>query len=175
MTGVDKHHSRPADFLVENIALLPTGRALDIAMGEGRNAVFLAGRGFTVDGVDISPETVARAGEAARAAGVTINARVADLEGGYEIRENVYDLIICFNYLQRSLIPAIKKGVRPGGAVVYETYTIDQLQFGHPRNPDYLLGHNELLDMFRDFHCMLYHEGITGENKAVAGIIARKP
>ena len=82
-------------------------------------------------------------------------------------------MIICFNYLQRSLMPQIKEGVRRGGMVVYETFIVDQARFGRPRNPDHLLGHNELLDMFRDFYCLRYREGIMGE-KAVASIVARR-
>ena len=82
--------------------------------------------------------------------------------------------IICFNYLQRSLIPQIKKGIRSGGMVVYETFIVDQAQFGRPRNPDHLLKHNELLDMFREFRCLRYREGILEERKAVASLIAQK-
>ncbi len=66
-------------------------------------------------------------------------------------------------------MPQIKEGVRRGGMVVYETFTIDQAQFGRPRNPDFLLKYNELLDMFRDFRCRLYREGIFN-GKAIASI-----
>ncbi len=160
--------------MVDNIGLLPVGRALDVAMGNGQNAIYLAKMGFDVEGVDISPEAVGNALELARKAGVTISARIADLEGKYHITKGVYDVIICFNYLQRSLISVIKDGLREGGIVVYETFIVDQAQFGKPRNPDYLLKHNELLDMFRDFRCLRYREGIMEGRKAIAGIIAEK-
>lgn len=165
--------SEPSQFLVENIDLLPKGHALDVAMGSGRNAIFLAGKGYLVDGVDISDEAVASAMEAARQAGVSITTRVTDLEKDFIIQSNTFDVIICFNYLQRSLIPRIIEGLRPDGMVVYETYIIDQVQFGRPKNHEFLLEHNELLDMFRDLRCLRYHEGIYS-NKAVAGIIAQK-
>ncbi|MDA8217175.1 MAG: methyltransferase domain-containing protein [Dehalococcoidales bacterium] len=165
----------PSGFLVSNVHLLPRGRALDVAMGSGRNALYLARLGYEVEGVDISAESVGAALAAAREAGVTITAKVVDLEAGYRIEEGRYDVIIVFNYLQRSLIPQIKAGLRPGGMVVYETFIVDQTRFGKPRNPDHLLEHNELLDMFRDFRCLRYHEGIMGENRALAGIVARKP
>jgi len=58
--------------------------------------------------------------------------------------------------------------------VVYETFIVDQAQFGKPENPDYLLRHNELLNMFRDFRCLRYREGILEGRKAVASIIAEK-
>lgn len=164
----------PAKFLQDNIMLLPKGRAFDVAMGKGLNAVFLAKIGYEVEGVDISAEAVSDALEEARKAEVTIRAEVADLEGEYVIKKGAYDVIICFRYLQRSLIPQIKNGLRKGGMVVYETFTIDQARFGRPKNPDYLLKHNELLDMFRDFRCLLYQEGILENRRAVARIIAEK-
>jgi len=166
--------SHPAQFLVENIDLLPQGRVLDLAMGTGRNAIYLAERGFQVEGVDISPEAGRSALESARKAGVAIKVKVIDLERDYHIEKDVYDVIICFNYLQRSLLPQIKEGIRRAGMIVCETFIVDQTQFGKPRNPDYLLKHNELLDMFRDFRCLRYREGIMNRQKAIASIIAEK-
>jgi tellurite methyltransferase len=164
----------PAQFLVENIELLPKGRALDVAMGGGRNAIYLAKMGFEVEGVDVSPEAVRSALESARRVGVTIRAQIADLEGDYCIKKDAYDVIVCFNYLQRSLIPQIKDGLRKGGVVVYETFIVDQAQFGKPRNPDYLLKYNELLYLFRDFRCLRYREGVMPGPKAIASIVAQK-
>jgi len=144
-----------------------------VAMGTGRNAIYSARMGFDVEGIDISPEAVSTALEWAREAGITIKAQVADLEGGYFIEKDAYEVIMCFNYLQRSLIPQIRDGLQKGGMVVYETFIVDQAQFGKPKNPDYLLRHNELLDMFRDFRCLRYREGVFGP-KAIASIIAQK-
>jgi tellurite methyltransferase len=164
----------PAQFLVENIELLPKGRALDVAMGGGRNAIYLAKMGFEVEGVDISAEAVRSALESARRVSVTIRAQIADLEGDYCVKKDAYDVIVCFDYLQRSLIPQIKDGVRKGGMVVYETFIIDQARFGKPTNPDYLLKYNELLDMFRDFRCLRYREGVMPGPKAIASIVAQR-
>ena len=172
------HHHKdgrgPAQLLVDNIQLLPTGRVLDVAMGKGRNAVYLAKKGFDAEGVDISPQAVRSALDQAREAGVTLKARVADLEIDYHIEKSAYDVIICFNYLQRSLITQIKGGLRLGGIVVYETFTVDQAQFGKPTNPNYLLKHNELRELFDDFQCLYYQEGIVENRKALASIIAKK-
>jgi hypothetical protein len=57
---------------------------------------------------------------------------------------------------------------------VYETYIVDQARFGRPKSPDHLLQHNELLELFRGFRVLRYHEGIMAEERAVAGIIAEK-
>lgn len=174
MTHIHESSFEPAQFLVENIELLPGGRALDVAMGSGRNAIYLAKMGFDVEGVDVSPAVVNTALESARKAGVAIRVQVVDLEGDYLIQEDAYEVIVCFNYLQRSLMPQIKGGLRKGGMVVYETFIVDQAHFGRPKNLDYLLKHNELLNMFRDFRCLRYREGIVKGPKAIASIIAQK-
>ncbi|MDD5081863.1 MAG: class I SAM-dependent methyltransferase [Dehalococcoidales bacterium] len=174
MATFDAENTEPAPFLVENIKLLPRGHALDIAMGNGRNAICLAKAGFSVEGIDISPEAIKAARELVRQSGVNIKVEIADLEGDYRIRRDAYEVIICFNYLQRSLIPQIKAGLRPGGIVVYETFITDQAQFGKPRNPEHLLGHNELLELFRDLRCLRYREGIMEDLGAIASIVAEK-
>jgi tellurite methyltransferase len=171
----NRENMEPSEFLVENISLLPGGKALDVAMGSGRNAIYLAQRGYDVAGVDISQDNINSALKTAIRLGVSLRAQVADLEKYYSIKKDTYDVIVCFNYLQRSLIFQIKEGVRIGGMVVYETYIIDQAHlFGKPQNPDYLLQHNELLDMFRDFRCLRYREGVIDNQKAIASIIAQR-
>jgi tellurite methyltransferase len=174
MTDFHENILKPAQFLVENVNLLPKGQVLDVAMGSGANAVYLAGMGFKVEGVDISAEAVNTALELARKSGVNLKAELADLENNYRIRKSSYDVIICFKYLQRSLIQQIKDGLPTGGMVVYETFIVDQTRFGKPKNPDHLLKHNELLDLFRDFRCLRYREGIFKSRKAIASIIAEK-
>jgi 2-polyprenyl-3-methyl-5-hydroxy-6-metoxy-1,4-benzoquinol methylase len=174
LSGINDISLEPARFLVENAGLLKKGRVLDLAMGHGRNALYLAAQGFEVEGVDLSTEAVQSALEQARALGIKLSAHVADLEDNYPLATSAYDIIICFNYLHRPLIPRIKAGLRPEGMVVYETFIVEQARFGKPKNPDHLLKHNELLDMFRDFRCLRYREGIIGPGKAVAGIVAEK-
>lgn len=175
MSSYHEHedNSQPPQFLVEIVPLLTKGRVLDVAMGSGRNAIFLARNGFEVEGVDISEEAVNNALQSARENGISIHTSVVDLEKYYQIRANYYDVIVCFNYLQRSLIPQMKDGLKIGGMIVYETFTIDQPKFGKPRNPDFLLKYNELLEMFRGFRCLRYREGII-DNKAIASLLAQK-
>lgn len=168
------HSKNPSQFLIDNIDLLPRGSVLDVAMGSGRNSVYMASMGFQVEGIDISEEAIDAAKKLAHDNNVKINAHIVNLERETFIKKNRYDVIVCFNFLQRSLIPAIKEGIRPGGVIVYETYIVDQARFGRPTNPEYLLKHNELLDLFKEFRCLRYHEGIYSDKKAVAGIIAKK-
>lgn len=171
---IDDNIREPSRLLVDFIPALPIGRALDIACGEGRNAIYLAGKGFDVDAVDISDAALNK-GRAA-AGTLKINFVAADLEA-FQISESSYDLIINFNYLQRSIVPDIKKGLKVGGYVVFETYTLEQQQFGRPYNPEFLLKPNELLTMFKDLHIIYFREGVVeegGRRKGVASLVGRK-
>ena len=165
----------PVEFLGEHIDLLPRGKALDIAMGEGRNAVFLAKKGFTVDGCDISEIAIKKALDLAKENNVTVRAYVADLET-YKLPQNTYDVIACFYYLQRDLVPQMKEALKPGGMIIYETYTIENRERGFegPKNKDYLLKPNELLDLFKDFKIIYYRELVLNNKKAIASLIAKK-
>jgi tellurite methyltransferase len=139
-------------------SILHPGRALDIACGRGRNSFFLAERGFDVAAVDISSVGLAEGRRREEEKSLSISWQQGDLEQ-IELPEASYDLIVNFNYLQRSLIPQIKKSLKAGGHVVFETYLIDQQAIGHPNNPAYLLEHNELLELFRGLRVLYYREG----------------
>ena len=165
----------PVEFLREHIDLLPRGKALDIAMGEGRNAVFLAKNGFDVDGCDISEIAIRKAQELAKENNVKIHAFVADLEA-YKLPKDAYDVIACFYYLQRDLVPQMEKALKPGGMIIYETYTIENWDRGleGPKNKDYLLKSNELLNLFKDLKIIYYRELVLNNKKAIASLIAKK-
>jgi tellurite methyltransferase len=165
-------------FLRKHLRLLPTGKALDLAAGEGRNAVFLAQQGFDVEAVDISKEGLSKARKLAKVKGVKIKTVPADLDH-YPIEKEGYDLITDFYFLDRRLIPRIKRGLKKGGKVVFETYLTEQSSLCQegPRNPKYLLKHNELLKLFKGFRILFYREGIFregGKKKAIASLIAEK-
>jgi tellurite methyltransferase len=168
----------PSALLVQNRALLPAaGRALDIAMGSGRNALYLASLGFSVTGVDVSTVAVELSREKAARLGLAVEAIVADLEN-YRLPADTYDLIINFHYLQQSLAGPIMRALRRGGLLVFESFTIDQLQYSYgPKDPAFLLRPGELLEMFAGLETLLHFEGvIEGDRgpKAVAQLIGRK-
>jgi len=165
-------------FLRRHIRLLPKGKALDIAAGEGRNAVFLAQHGFDVDVVDISEMGLKKARKFAQEMGVKIHTVLSDLDT-YQIEKERYDLIADFYFLRRSLIPKIKKGLKKGGRVIFETYILEHrnLATSGPKQAKYFLKPNELLKLFNGFRVLRYREGIFkegGRKKAVASLIAEK-
>jgi 2-polyprenyl-3-methyl-5-hydroxy-6-metoxy-1,4-benzoquinol methylase len=169
---------RANPFLRRHVGLLPKGKALDVAAGEGRNAVFLALQGLKVDAVDISQVGLRKARTLAKEMGVRIHTVAADLDT-YSIAGAEYDLITNFYFLDRNLIPRIRQGLRRGGRVVFETYLLEQrdLGVGGPTNPRYFLKQNELLRLFKGFRILVYREGIFTEDrriKAVASLIAEK-
>jgi len=160
-------------FLQDHVDLLPKGHVLDLAMGEGRNGVFLATKGFQVTGVDISAEGLKKAETLAAELGVTIKTVVADLEF-YEIPANTFDVIICTYYLQRDLFSKIAAALKPGGMALIETYTMDHLQYRPRFNKAFLLEPNELLAMLPGLQIVRYQEVNTGK-AAFASILAQKP
>ncbi len=169
---------KPNPFLKKHIHLFPKGRALDIATGEGRNAVFLAQNGFDADAVDISEKGLRKARKLAREKGVKINTFLVDLDQ-YQIEKERYDLIVNFYFLKRRLIQRMKKGLKKGGKVIFETYLLEHrtLGAGGPKQTKYFLKPNELLRLFKEFRILFYREGIFregGKRKAVASIIAEK-
>ena len=175
--GGDHAETEADPFLAEledYATLFPaTRRALDVACGAGRNAVWLAERGWDVTGCDISLEGLRKAQTLAREHGVRLRLFCQDLETIF-LPPARFDLIVCFFYLQRDLFGALKAALRPGGLIVYKTYTRDQLQFsGGPRHPLHLLQAQELLDAFRDFRVLCYREIV--QERGVAQLIAQKP
>jgi tellurite methyltransferase len=163
----------PIPFLKDHLDLLPKGAALDLAMGEGRNGVFLATKGLQVTGVDISEAGFKKARALAAEKGVKLTTMVADLEQ-YTIPPNTYDVIVCTYFLQRDLFPKIAAALKPGGVAVIETYTVDNLQYRPTFNKAFLLERNELLTLLPGLRVLRYQEVDTGD-AAFASILAQKP
>jgi len=161
----------PIPFLVENLSLLPKGRTLDIAMGEGRHGVYLAAKGFDVLGLDISEKGLQKAHQLARDQNTTIETRVVDLET-HTLKKNTYDLIVCTYYMQRDLFRQFKDALKPGGMALVETYNVDHLKYSE-FNPKWLLQTNELLETFKDFKIIRYQAVDNGE-MAYSSILIQK-
>lgn len=160
--------------LVEYADLFPPGRrALDLACGAGRNAIYLAEKGWDVTACDISLEGLRKAQKLAQERGVRLRLFCQDLETVL-LPPAYFDIILCFFYLQRELFPQIKAALRAKGLLVYKTYTTDQLRFpGRPRHPMHLLQPQELIEAFREFRVLSYQEIV--HDRGVAQLLAQKP
>jgi 2-polyprenyl-3-methyl-5-hydroxy-6-metoxy-1,4-benzoquinol methylase len=160
-----------SDFL----SSMPAGKALDIAGGVGRHAIWLAERGWQVRLLDISDVAIQQAQQNARKARVEqfIITEIQDLDGSQDFGREQYDLILGFFFLQRKLFPALAAALKPGGHLIYKTYTMEHAQFGKgPSHPMFLLDPNELLHAFSSMRILHYHE--TTQRKGVAELVARK-
>jgi len=173
---------KPAQLLLEHMRLfleesLP-GPVLDLACGDGRNGIFLAREQLKVICCDRSPQALEQAKKHATECGANIEVWQVDLEreGVNPLAEDYYGAILVFRYLHRPLIPCIRKGLRNGGLLVYETFTVKQPRYGKPHNPNFLLTQGELHEMFGDWEVHHYFEGIReNPTRAIAQIVCRKP
>lgn len=181
--------AEPASIVRELLPLLPEGPTLDLACGIGRHTLLLAARGQSVTAIDWSPAALDILEMRAREA--RLGVRHADSKeiasprpGGIQLvqtdLENVhlpkgaFALILCIHYLQRSLFPQMERTLRPGGVLLFETYTRAQLNFtGGPRNPAYLLEPGELRTAFPGLDLLFYRELCAGQG--IASLFAQKP
>jgi SAM-dependent methyltransferase len=173
----EEHYARteqldftPVPLLVEVAEQLPPGRALDLACGSGRNALYLASLGWKVVAVDSSTAGVGILRERAAAAGLKIEAVVADLEApGFTIEPGSYDLICDFFYLQRNLFPRIREGVRPGGVFVA------QIHLRESGSQRFVLESGELRAEFAGWKILYYSEATRkSQHRPAARILARR-
>src|SRR5688572_25622246 len=153
--------------------LVPAGgRLLDVACGGGRHARFFLERGHPVTVVDRDISGVADLGE-----NLGVEILEADLEAGepWPFTGRTFEGVVVTNYLWRPILPDIVAAVAPGGVLLYETFARGNEQFGHPRNPDFLLKPGELLDAVRgELRVAAYEDLIVEEpaTKAVQRIAA---
>ncbi len=166
----------PSEFVAAHAHLLH-GRVLDVAAGAGRNALFLARRGLSVDAIDIAFAGLQRLRRVAIAEGLRVRAVQADLDA-FPLPAARFDAIINIRYLQRALFAPMQRAVKPGGLVLFETFLIDQQTIGHPRHPEFLLQRGELRAAFRAFELLEYEEGLftsSGSPAFLARMLARRP
>lgn len=168
----------PLPLLMRIAEILVPGDALDIACGPGRNTLFLAEHGWHVTAVDSSPVAIQHLRDRAGERAFNVEAHVADLEREeFEIAPAGYDLICNCYYLQRSLFPQIRAGVRPGGIVVAAIHMVDPTPGLKSMNPDYLLRSGELRDIFAGWTIIHDYEGKpaeAGHQRRVAELVARR-
>jgi rhodanese-related sulfurtransferase len=167
----------PSPWLIENADLLPRGgRVLDVACGRGRHALLMASAGFRVHAIDRDPDAIAFLEQTADRLSLQLQADVTDLETEPPpgLGSGEYDVVICFNYLHRPLMPAIREAVKPGGLIYYQTFTTRQAERGRPTNPAFLLREGELADLVAPFAVLRAREG-EFDGAFIASVVAGRP
>jgi SAM-dependent methyltransferase len=148
------------------------GRALDIAGGTGRHAIFLADKGWQVTLTDIAEAGIVNARKNAGNLASRIEFRVEDLTR-FDGSNASYDLILVFFFLRREMFGELVKALKPGGLLIWKGYTRGQAKFGGgPTNPDYLFAENELLHAFPELQVLHYAELIR--DCGLAEFVGRK-
>ena len=164
----------PVPLVAETAKHLPPGRALDLACGTGRNALWLAQHGWSVTAVDGAPTAIEIVRRRAGEGGLVVDARVADLERGeYQIESSAWDLICICYYLQRDLFERAQRGLAPGGVLIAIVHIAGP---GEPPTA-HRLRPGELKAYFRGWEILHHYEGKPNDpahQRLVAEIVARR-
>ena len=155
------------------------GPILDVACGRGRHALVVGRHGLPALGIDRNPEFLAQLRERARAERLPVRTVRADLECGHELplAPGAFGAVLVFRYLYRPLAPALVEALRPGGLLLYETFTIHQRELGQPpTNHDFLLRDGELPILFEALLPIEHWQGVTSGERpaALARFAARR-
>jgi SAM-dependent methyltransferase len=134
----------------------PPGNALDLGMGQGRNALYLAQLGWDVTGVDISDVGITRAKEQAARLGVKLDARLQSADE-FDFGKDRWDLVTVIYFSPRPYVARIRESLKPGGLVLVECVHQDTLQ--HQRfGGGVVFETNELLKTFDAFRILHYED-----------------
>jgi len=152
-----RFNTQPNQLLVDAVRRLRPGRALDIHMGQGRNAIYLARLGWQVTGFDYSVEGIAAARAASKAAGLPLTAVVARHEE-FDFGGGPWDLIVmCYTWLplEAEWISKVTQALAPGGILVFE-HLVDES--GSDTAAEWLPAANELTQIFQHMRILRYED-----------------
>ena len=176
--GSYRARTHPSELLAEWISRLPRGRALDVAAGAGRNALYLAEAGFDVDAIDISGEALARLRRDAEKRKLAINTIELDLESD-SLPQQRYALIVMVRYTNSGLIPRLLTLLEDGGHFLCEEHLETDADVIGPTDPAFRVRSNELPELASGLQILHYNEGLIedpdGRTAALARLVARKP
>lgn len=152
--------------------------ALDVACGAGRNALYLADRGWRVLAVDLSRAGLRRLAERARRRNLPVQPVRADL-ARFGVEPGSFDLVVNTHFLLRPSFPLLRTALKPGGLLLFETFSVLEIEeLGGDVRRAYALERGELRAAFQNFEALFWEEGIferpEGE-RGLARLIARKP
>lgn len=178
-TGDYVPRTRPSRFLVESLPAITPGPALVTACGAGRNALYLASKGFQVDGFDVSPVAIEMARKEAQRRQLEINFQVVDLEANKPSPDR-YQLITMVRYMNRPLWPSLVRALAPGGWLLLEMHLQTDEDVIGPSSPDFRTEPGELLTAFSELQIVSYEEVVepserdNGRYSALAKLLARR-
>ena len=175
--GAYQTRRHPSAVLEQNAALLPNGgRALDIACGTGRNAIYLATRGLAVDAVDISRVALDRG--RAEAGELPIRWIERDLDDGFHPPAS-YDLILNIRYVNPVLVRSLIGSLRPGGVLIIEQHLRTDEDVVGPSNAEFRVAEGALAELACGLVVEHLAEGLfrdpDGQAAALARLVAQKP
>ncbi len=175
-SGERGHEHEPTILLTETVEHLPPGAAVDLACGTGRNALYLAEKGWNVTAFDGSAAAIELARQSAVARHVQLHTEVADLTAAsFTLPPDSFDLIVIAYYLQRDLFAKVKAAVRPGGLVLAIVHTPEP---GERHSQQKRAAPGELRTFFNGWEILHDYEGPSRDpahRRPVAEIVARRP
>ena len=174
---------------LQNIAKDAQAPVLDLACGHGRNGLYLVENDIKVNFADVNDESLEQVEQSLSKIGKSKGKQKlaqcwqVDFEqaNSTSLKGKSFSAIMVFRYLHRPLFEQIKTAIKPGGMIIYETFTEQQAQFGRPKNPDFLLKPKELIELFADWQILHSFEGTVNASQnsntkqAIAQIVAVKP
>ena len=175
--GAYSERTHPSAFLQEWIERIPPGRALDVACGTGRNALYLASKGFDVDAIDISSAGLMRARESAQQQRLQVNWLEHDLEEPLSLGSD-YQLIVVIRYVNLPLIRQLTSTLARGGLLLCEQHLVSDADVIGPTNPAYRVKHGDLLAVTGELLILESSEGVVtepdGQKAALARVVAQR-
>ena len=167
----------PKSILKELSEWLPrSGRALDIAAGEGQTALWLAGRGMSVTAIDVAEVALAKAERSASELALPVQTLAWDLDRGLPPDLGCFGLITCLHFRDPSLMEALREALAPGGLLLVEQPLSDAHSLGlpAPRSLRFLARPQELLHQAQGLRIRFYREGVSN-GRALATLLAEAP
>jgi len=173
-SGAYAARTHPTQLLADWLPQLPKGRALDVACGAGRNALYLAEHGYAVDAIDISSVALDRARATAAERSLEINWIETDLEAG-TLQGDHYDLIVMVRYTHPTLVADLIGQLADGGFLLCEEHLLTDCDVVGPSSAAFRTRPNELLGLSTGLRVIYYHEGLVvdpdGRTAALAQLV----